>query len=115
MKNIIEDMRDITEGQQHLFNKKDPLFTVAKPSTGKVSLLSGYEALKMYLIEQDPNTIDVGIREFPLMENGEIVGQKDIWVMEIDNDVVFILRNNKEINRGQFISILKRTGFMNNF
>lgn len=110
---VIEDMQEKTLEWKHLFDKNNPLFTVCIPSIGKMSMLAGFESVKMFFQEQDPTTIDLREREFPVIQNGEIVGNQDIWTLEFDGNVVFVLRNNKIMNRGQIAIMLRRIGFAN--
>jgi hypothetical protein len=110
---IIQDMQNLTSQYKHLFNNSSPLFTISVPSINKMSFVSGFTELKNLFKELDPNTIDLGVREFPVVENDEIVGTQDVWYLEFDGQPVFMLRNNKVMNKGHFIIALKRTGFAN--
>lgn len=113
MKNIIEDMRKTTEEYNNLFNKDNPLFTIALPHIKKMSLLSGYEAVKEFFIEQNPTTIDLREREFTFSKDGIASETQDIWTLEFNGQPVYMLRNNKIMNRGQYVSLLKRIKFAN--
>jgi hypothetical protein len=111
---ILEDMQQKTLENKHLFNKSVPLFTVAIPSKGKMSFISGFTELKRFIEELDPNTIDLTTREFEVFEDDKVT-IKNIWVLMIDGNPVFMLRNNKIMNKGHFVVVLKRTGFANSF
>jgi len=111
--NVFVTMKELTIEQKHRFNKSVPLFTVAIPSINKISIISGFDELKRLFLQLNPNTVDITMREFPVFRDGNVVGTEDKWSLELDNQPVFMLRNNKDMNKRDLKAVLKRIGFAN--
>ncbi|MEB8829857.1 hypothetical protein P4H56_28415 [Bacillus cereus] len=108
MRTIIDDMQQKTLEIMDMtgMGKNDILFTLAYfDSTReklKMSFLNGYLELTNFLNEIDPDKIYVVPRDF---------GGREVLVLELDDNPVFILKNNEIMNVEQLKVTMKETGF----
>lgn len=108
MRTVIDDMQQKTLEIMEMtgMGQNDVLFTLAYlDRTGekfKMSFLNGHLELGNFLNEINPNNIYVGSRDF---------GGREVLMLELDDNPVFILKNNQTMNVEQLIGAMKETGF----